>query len=253
MISVKNVKYKDFSFSAGEYQFKILEVESGGVIEIDLRYESDAELVRIMLINNAIRAYLELKGLSKRVVLNIPYIPYGRQDRICHEGEAFSLEVIAGLINMCCFDEVLTLDTHSVVSYSINNLVDMALDYGSARRKTCVIAPDAGAGIRAKNFAEANSIPDVFILDKQRCSKTGHLLYKDISEKLLESINSYENIIVVDDICDGGKTFIELAKLIKRKDLTLRVSHGIFSKGKKELELYYKNIIVLNNMERGVA
>jgi ribose-phosphate pyrophosphokinase len=43
-----------------------------------------------------------------------------------------------------------------------------------------------------------------------------------------------KHVIIVDDICDGGRTFIELAKVLKSnkvKNITLFVTHGIFSKG----------------------
>jgi ribose-phosphate pyrophosphokinase len=43
--------------------------------------------------------------------------------------------------------------------------------------------------------------------------------------------------MICDDIADGGKTFIELAKSLNGivKDINLYVSHGIFSKGLKVL------------------
>ena len=40
--------------------------------------------------------------------------------------------------------------------------------------------------------------------------------------------------VIVDDICDGGRTFIEIAKVLKQKGagkIKLYVTHGIFSKG----------------------
>ena len=59
------------------------------------------------------------------------------------------------------------------------------------------------------------------------------------------------NCLVLDDICDGGRTFIELAKATSgiQFDLQLAVTHGIFSKGREELNKYYSKIHVLNNME----
>lgn len=48
-----------------------------------------------------------------------------------------------------------------------------------------------------------------------------------------------KNILIVDDICDGGATFMLLTKdLYKRgaKSINLFVTHGIFSKGLKPLK-----------------
>jgi phosphoribosylpyrophosphate synthetase len=55
--------------------------------------------------------------------------------------------------------------------------------------------------------------------------------------------------IIVDDICDGGRTFIEIAKqLPNTNSLTLVITHGIFSKGLKELEAYFDKIITTNSL-----
>ena len=52
-------------------------------------------------------------------------------------------------------------------------------------------------------------------------------------------IDMNTNVVVVDDICDGGRTFIELLKasptLDCGKSLSLFVTHGIFSQGTKPL------------------
>jgi ribose-phosphate pyrophosphokinase len=42
------------------------------------------------------------------------------------------------------------------------------------------------------------------------------------------------NFLIVDDICDGGRTFIELAKVLRpltNGSIFLYVTHGIFSQG----------------------
>ena len=62
--------------------------------------------------------------------------------------------------------------------------------------------------------------------------------------------------VIIDDICDGGRTFNELAKSIKlqRADakIYLVVTHGIFSAGFKELTKYFEHIYTTNS-HRDVA
>jgi len=51
--------------------------------------------------------------------------------------------------------------------------------------------------------------------------------------------------LIVDDICDGGGTFLGLAEELKEcnsGDLYLAVSHGIFSKGSQTLLDNFKSI-----------
>ena len=55
---------------------------------------------------------------------------------------------------------------------------------------------------------------------------------------------------MVDDIFDGGRTFVELAKLIlpmEPERLELYVTHGIFSKGYDEITQYYDRIYTTNS------
>lgn len=65
---------------------------------------------------------------------------------------------------------------------------------------------------------------------------------------------------ILDDICDGGRTFIEIAKAIKMKQslssavhpenhgkIYLVVTHGIFSAGLKPLNEYFDGIYTTNS------
>jgi len=54
----------------------------------------------------------------------------------------------------------------------------------------------------------------------------------------------------VDDICDGGGTFLGLATALKEKNagkLSLIVSHGIFSKGFEELNKSFDTVFTTNS------
>ena len=59
--------------------------------------------------------------------------------------------------------------------------------------------------------------------------------------------------IIVDDICDGGRTFIELAKAIHGSrptaEVYLVVTHGIFSNGLYELSKEITKIYSTNSVK----
>jgi ribose-phosphate pyrophosphokinase len=59
--------------------------------------------------------------------------------------------------------------------------------------------------------------------------------------------------VIVDDICDGGRTFIELAKVIiaqnQEAKIYLVVTHGIFSAGFSELTNYFDGIYTTNSCQ----
>ena len=81
---------------------------------------------------------------------------------------------------------------------------------------------------------------------KSRDVKTGKLSRFKVYEEDLEG----KTCLVVDDICDGGGTFLGLAKELKKKnagDLILVVSHGIFSRGFEELLSLYTEIFTTDS------
>ena len=58
--------------------------------------------------------------------------------------------------------------------------------------------------------------------------------------------------VIIDDICDGGRTFVELAKVIKENQsdakIYLIVTHGIFSAGFNDLNKFFEKIFTTNSI-----
>ena len=85
---------------------------------------------------------------------------------------------------------------------------------------------------------------------KVRDLKTGNILRTEIP--VLDQHNNLKYVIV-DDICDGGRTFIELAKVIKDSRPTAKiylvVTHGIFSVGFDFLVQYFDGIYTTNSVK----
>jgi ribose-phosphate pyrophosphokinase len=145
------------------------------------------------------------------------------------------------MINVRDFSQVVILDPHSPESVRrIRNAEVFPLDRVAAKvwqGYSGIIAADKGGQDRAEQFAKAMDLP-IYYGSKHRDVSTGRL-----TGFALEPI-PFGHYLVVDDICDGGGTFIGLAKKIREQGCfaDLFVSHGIFSKGTDELKKYYKNI-----------
>ena len=76
-------------------------------------------------------------------------------------------------------------------------------------------------------------------------SKSRDLATQEISDTTINGDVKGKNLLVVDDICDGGRTFIELGKVLREKqcgELSLFVTHGIFSYGIDQLLDVYDRI-----------
>jgi ribose-phosphate pyrophosphokinase len=87
-----------------------------------------------------------------------------------------------------------------------------------------VVFPDEGAQERYKDLLLSGVV--VISAMKLRDRSTGKIITTAMPE-----LPPGQSVLMVDDICDGGATFISLAKLMPDREISLYVSHGIFSKG----------------------
>jgi ribose-phosphate pyrophosphokinase len=212
------------------------------VFVLDVRLDSSAEVMRLLLVRNAIEARF---GNNIELGLNMPYLPYARQDRVCSSGEALSLKVLCQLINAQKFHKVSIADCHSDVGVALlDRCVNTSQHSGFAscratnnllNRADVLIIPDLGAAKKAEKLAAEYKLRTVQCI-KTRVDKNT-LVVTPIG-KIPEGL-----LIVADDICDGGGTFLALADALpKGRDIDLIVTHGIFSKGKEVLLSKYGNV-----------
>ena len=102
-----------------------------------------------------------------------------------------------------------------------------------------LISPDGGALKKIYKVSEFLGGVDVVECSKSRDVKTGKLSGFKVYEDDLQGMDC----LIVDDICDGGGTFVGLAQELKNKNagkLYLAVSHGIFNKGFEVLDCFEK-------------
>lgn len=189
-----------------------------------------------------------LRQLNNRIeiILLMPYVPYARQDRSMQRNDARSLKVFASLLNSLNLDKVVVVDAHSTVSCAlINNVVEIEQHQliGSSNVLHCLlkgyvlVAPDAGSLKKIGKVAELIKPSGNVILDKERDTTTGALSNFRIVDSDLSSLEG-RKCLIVDDLCDGGGTFIGAAKVLKQagaSQVDLFVSHGIFSRGVENL------------------
>jgi len=239
-------------FNGGEYNLKLprelqelllLPNENLGAIVLIPQLDSHDSFFELALCMGAIREI----NLDVEVILALGYMPYGRQDRICNEGEAFGLKIYADLINSLNFYSVVLLDPHSDVTPALLNNCKVAsqcdlipsmpsLNAWIIDAEPVLISPDAGANKKTLELAKTLGMSSFVRADKTREVATGKITETIVYDNKDELINA--DCLIVDDICDGGFTFIKLAEQLKLKganSVVLCVSHGIFSKGFKEL------------------
>lgn len=233
MLKATGFTYKKFNFPCGEMHIQVdnLLGYMNESVSIQLKFEKNEDIIELLLVHDA------LKRIGIRIkTLYIPYVPFSRQDRINTPGECFSLQVFANLINSLNIEKVFITDPHSDVTPAlINNCVIMKQHDVFAQwlynfSDFWLISPDAGALKKIYQLAKVCNSLGVIECSKNRNVQTGEITGVKVNAENLEGKDCY----IVDDICDGGRTFIEIAKELQRLycgKITLMVTHGFFTKG----------------------
>lgn len=240
-------RIKSIRFPGGEVGVKLQQpVRNCRGAIIHARITSSDEVMELLMVVDAMRRQNPLIEL----VLDMPYVPYARQDRVCDEGESLSIAVFAQLINSCGFRAVKIHDPHSDVTPAlINNcvIVDQFEVFAKVKLSwsdTILVAPDAGAVKKVHDFAKRVGAKGILPFNKVREMSTGRILGIQWSGEIDNSAEYF----VLDDICDGGRTFIELAQPLNNvAKLELAVTHGIFSKGAEVLAEHYDHVYTTNS------
>lgn len=228
-------------FSGGERHVQLGAFENciSYVLRADLRTSDD--VFDLLLTVDALNQKFE----DCELFVEVPYLPYARQDRVCAPGQAFALKVMADkLALMKNVKKLVIWDCHSGVGINLtgaknvpaedilktnHEISKLIMDLNSV-----IICPDKGAVSRTRNIVSAfekDFQPEPIVYcEKVRDPATGQITHTDVKVDSLEG----QTAIITDDICDGGYTFIKVAEQLKAKGASkviLFVTHGIFSKG----------------------
>lgn len=260
------IQYEKTAFPDGQQSIKLGylpgHISSPISIRIISRLNSFRDLELIICATQALREFNHINKIS----LTVPYFLGARSDRKFEEGTSNYLKtVICPIINSQNFAEIEVLDPHSdVLEACLNNfkkvnnfaLVKYALtnidNKDGAQNRIVLVSPDAGAYKKVFDVAKEFDIDKIITATKVRDVKTGKILRTELPNLHVADIDHELKYVIVDDICDGGRTFIELAKVIKERrpnaEVYLIVTHGIFSNGLLELSKYLTGIFCTNSI-----
>ena len=250
-----------FTFPAGEAHTKReerRELEPTEIAILQFTPESlSQDLFQLAMWNNTVT---QEDPRIKRAAL-IPYFPGARADR----GAPFGAEVYAEFIYSLSLDQVITYDPHSqvyidllqhdpcltvtpVYPHEILGTRDSQLVMPN--NYDAIIAPDKGAKVRSGAVAREFDLT-LLTATKTRDFETGKLTGFGLEDDLDDHM---KRLLIVDDICDGGGTFIGLAEAVKAQypyvELDLYVSHGVFSKNAlKNLEKTFSHIFTTDSYD----
>lgn len=194
---------------------------------ITWKYENDSEF----MIVSFIKMHMDDKYPGMKSILEMPFIPNARQDRVKSESEVFTLKHFAKLINALNFDKVYVLDPHSHVSEALFDHIDIepaepyiasALEDITDKchldkiKEIVLFFPDEGAQKRYKTDTLTDYVS--FFGDKVREWKTGHILGLKIethTDKSLDYLKDKTVLIIDDIISAGGTVYYSIKELEK--------------------------------------
>lgn len=223
-ISVRGVKVEVEKFPNGESRISTLQAALNSLYRqgpyptttFVLHWENDADILNLMFVK---RFYD--KVCKDRTALVIEYMPYSRMDR--QTTDIFTLKYLTDLINEMHFDQITVIEPHSDVTLALLN--NSRADYPSAdwlltRARQAVhfdiehdflFFPDAGAQKRYHSLDHYKSMVGL----KSRAAN-GQISddYKIVGPGDDYSDADCNNIIIVDDLCSFGGTFLRAAKAL---------------------------------------
>lgn len=257
-------------------------------IKVEWHWENEAEVVHIcqllsLLASRQFHAssntvlsvtdggdYFNEGLILPRVDLHIPYLPYARQDKDVGNESCFALNTFFNMLELFSVNldlRISSLDVHS--DYIIENstlvfenltpkpyiekvISNIKFMYGST---PLLVYPDKGAYNRYSNMFP--NMPSIYF-EKQRDQTTGEILSIEkrsgVSTYNVGNINeAFSDVLVIDDICDGGRTFTSLVEHLPNMRRHLYVTHGVFSKGVESLySSGYESVSVVNDLRQRI-
>lgn len=202
-------------------------------------FENESEIMHLAQLQHLLQR--TVSGLE--TTLTIKCLPYARQDKLIANDATFALQTFIRIINSMDFHKIIVTDPHNFDACRFNcqfqavypqKLVEqIAQEMDNNGHFTIFCYPDKGALKKYSEVYKQSYRPHIYG-EKVRDQLTGNILnYKVVGG----CVN--QNVLIVDDICDGGMTFKLLAKDLLAagaKSVVLFVTHGIFSKGLQTLK-----------------
>lgn len=227
-VNGKKVEFGIFPNGESYLNFNNINARYGeGRTTVSLKYESDTDLFNLYILKN----WLDSIECEK-CTLDMAYMPYSRMDRQ-NQFYTFNLKYVCNFINSMNWSKVMIYDTHSEITDAlINNFVpnssinglfnSFRVDYDENKFPNfCIMFPDMGAQKRyGDKFQGYNSIVGM----KKRNFSDGKITSLDVIGEVITD----QDVVIIDDLCSKGGTFIAAAETVKKlgaKDVYLIVSH----------------------------
>lgn len=200
----------------------------------------------------SIKDVCDFNGVND-VELFIPCMFQQQHDRRFADNESFELKLVADFINSCNFSKVTIFHPHSDSTGMgvrnarvVDNSAFISQVLKDLEQEPVILSTDAGS------FKWINKLADKIKFEGEvySASKSRDLVTHKLTQVIENEDFEGKDILVIDDLCVFGGTFVGLANLLKERNagkLYLAVSHMTVQNPNPELEKHYDKIFTTNS------
>lgn len=197
------------------------------------------------------------RGLS--CTLYVTYLLAARTDRLFSWNTSFTLKIVMDVLRSFN-SEIMIFDPHSDVVNRLSgnkvyeiNFVNMLINYTDIfddSDNIVIVAPDEGAKDRLEHIVASSIFRNPIIYCSKTRDESGKVTEVKVKSESPIQVNKKTRLIVIDDLCDGGGTFMAIAPELKRyevKEIDLLITHSIQLDGLKKVSSVYDKVITSNS------
>ena len=234
-----DIKYHTIYFPDREPHIVLEEINRKESVMVICRISNPTDL----FIATQVGSILNRQGVPYS--FDIKYLMSMRMDRVISFNEAYSLSIVMKMLKMFNPINIRVLEPHNDAAILVNG----GMGYPSHKpdfSECLVVFPDKGAYMRYRALYDK-----AVICSKVRDVSTGELTGFSIENpEILEEFDD-KPLVVLDDLCDGGGTFVGIAKELRKvapnRKLSIYVTHMVNPKGILNLSENYNEVYFTNS------
>ena len=197
------------------------------------------------------------RGLS--CTLYVTYLLAARTDRLFSWNTSFTLKIVMDVLRSFN-SEIMILDPHSDVANRLSgnkvyeiNFVNMLINYTDIfddSDNIVIVAPDEGAKDRLEHIVASSIFRNPIIYCSKTRDENGKVTEVKVKSESPIQVNKKTRLIAIDDLCDGGGTFMAIAPELKKyeaKEVDLVITHSIQLDGLEKVASVYDKVITSNS------
>lgn len=237
------------TFPDGEKHVTLNELDRNQPVSIYCRITCADDLFCLMQIGDVLK--------RQEMIIHTLFISYlmsSRCDRLFDINRPFSLKLVANIINDIGALNVTIVEPHSDISillikksggiFTTYDFFRAEILHGNKGLDIVIALPDKGA---KRRYGFNTNLPTV-TCNKVRDPESGKLLSFEVETEDVDCKD--KDIVLMDDLCDGGGTFLGLAPKLRElapKSLSLLVTHAIQLDGIRKVAEVYDHVYITDS------